>query len=295
MRRDLSCHGARTPCPGGAGHLCAAGQPPGRVAAQMGARGPRLPLSRAGGVPPGRRRAERTPRRPRALHRAGVRGAAARCCRRPASAPRSTDGRSTSTASTARCSASSSISRSCSTCARCASWWTRYRECYAALGVVHGRWPYIPGEFDDYIATPKGNGYRSIHTAVIGPQARSVEVQIRTREMHEHAELGVAAHWTYKEGGPRDAQYQRKIEWVRRLLEPRRGRRRRCRPRSHRGHARRAVRGPGVRAHAQGRGDRSGRAGRPRSILPTRCTPPSVTAVAAPRSTGASCRSPTRW
>src|SRR5580700_6350950 len=88
--------------------------------------------------------------------------------------------------------------------------------CYAALGVVHGQWPYIPGEFDDYIATPKGNGYRSIHTAVIGPQERSVEVQIRTPEMHEHAELGVAAHWSYKEGGPRDVQYQRKIEWVRR-------------------------------------------------------------------------------
>jgi GTP pyrophosphokinase len=96
-------------------------------------------------------------------------------------------------------------------------------ECYAALGIVHGRWPYVPGEFDDYIATPKGNGYRSIHTAVIGPQSRSLEVQIRTREMHEHAELGVAAHWTYKEGGPRDAQYQRKIEWVRRLLEPAEG------------------------------------------------------------------------
>ncbi|HEY8053198.1 MAG TPA: bifunctional (p)ppGpp synthetase/guanosine-3',5'-bis(diphosphate) 3'-pyrophosphohydrolase [Steroidobacteraceae bacterium] len=95
--------------------------------------------------------------------------------------------------------------------------------CYAALGIVHGRWTYIPGEFDDYIATPKGNGYRSIHTAVIGPQRLSVEVQIRTRDMHEHAELGVAAHWTYKEGGPRDAQYQRKIEWVRRLLEPQDG------------------------------------------------------------------------
>jgi GTP pyrophosphokinase len=93
-------------------------------------------------------------------------------------------------------------------------------DCYAALGVVHGLWTYIPGEFDDYIATPKGNFYRSIHTAVIGPQGRSVEVQIRTREMHEHAELGVAAHWQYKEGGSRDAQYERKIEWVRRLLEP---------------------------------------------------------------------------
>ena len=94
------------------------------------------------------------------------------------------------------------------------------RDCYAALGVVHGLWTYIPGEFDDYIATPKGNFYRSIHTAVIGPQSKSVEVQIRTREMHEHAELGVAAHWTYKEGAAPDAQYQRKIEWVRRLLEP---------------------------------------------------------------------------
>ncbi|MGB6602797.1 MAG: TGS domain-containing protein, partial [Steroidobacteraceae bacterium] len=96
-------------------------------------------------------------------------------------------------------------------------------ECYAALGVVHGRWPYIPGEFDDYIATPKSNGYRSIHTAVIGPQSRSLEVQIRTREMHEHAELGVAAHWTYKEGRAADPGYQRKIEWVRRLLEPQEG------------------------------------------------------------------------
>ncbi len=93
-------------------------------------------------------------------------------------------------------------------------------DCYGALGVVHSLWPYIPGEFDDYIATPKGNFYRSIHTAVIGPQGQSVEVQIRTNEMHEHAELGVAAHWQYKEGGARDAQYERKIEWVRRLLEP---------------------------------------------------------------------------
>jgi GTP pyrophosphokinase len=93
-------------------------------------------------------------------------------------------------------------------------------DCYAALGVVHGRWKNVRAEFDDYIATPKENLYRSIHTAVIGPKQMSVEIQIRTREMHEQAELGVAAHWQYKEGGARDKEYAQKIEWVRRLLEP---------------------------------------------------------------------------
>ncbi|MBV6423646.1 MAG: GTP pyrophosphokinase [Steroidobacteraceae bacterium] len=92
--------------------------------------------------------------------------------------------------------------------------------CYAALGVVHGRWHYIPGEFDDYIATPKGNDYRSIHTAVIGPGDKPVEVQIRTEDMHAQAELGVAAHWRYKEGGMRDADYARKVEAVRGLIAP---------------------------------------------------------------------------
>jgi len=94
------------------------------------------------------------------------------------------------------------------------------RDCYAVLGLVHGRWPYIPGEFDDYIATPKGNDYRSLHTAVMGPGKVPVEVQIRTREMHEHAELGVAAHWRYKEGGGKDAAWDRKIQRLRELLAP---------------------------------------------------------------------------
>jgi GTP pyrophosphokinase len=93
-------------------------------------------------------------------------------------------------------------------------------ECYAALGIVHGLWPYIPGEFDDYIATPKENNYRSLHTAVIGPGRLPLEVQIRTREMHEHAELGVAAHWQYKEGRKAEASFQQRINWLRQLLEP---------------------------------------------------------------------------
>jgi GTP pyrophosphokinase len=94
-------------------------------------------------------------------------------------------------------------------------------SCYAALGAVHALWTPIPSEFDDYIARPKRNDYRSLHTAVIGPEGKTLEVQIRTHEMHAQAELGVAAHWRYKEGraAPADAGLDRKIEWMRKLLD----------------------------------------------------------------------------
>ncbi len=92
--------------------------------------------------------------------------------------------------------------------------------CYAALGLVHALWVPIPSEFDDYIARPKPNGYRSLHTAVIGPEGKTVEVQIRTREMHAQSELGVAAHWRYKEGGSAaSAAMDKRIAWMRGLLE----------------------------------------------------------------------------
>jgi len=91
--------------------------------------------------------------------------------------------------------------------------------CYTALGVIHTNWRPIPGEFDDYIAVPKDNFYQSLHTAVVYDDGRTLEVQIRTPEMHQNAELGIAAHWIYKEGASRDDAYERKIRWFRSLMD----------------------------------------------------------------------------
>ncbi len=95
------------------------------------------------------------------------------------------------------------------------------QECYAALGIVHSLWNHIPKEFDDYIATPKENGYQSLHTAVVGPDGKTLEVQIRTHAMHEEAELGVCAHWKYKGTDTQNESdsYEEKLNWLRQVLD----------------------------------------------------------------------------
>ena len=150
---------------------------------------------------------------PRRIMRRAVGDAA----RRPASRPSCRAARNRLIRSGARCSARMSASSSFPTSWRSASSSTDVEQCYQALGVMHSRYPVVPGRFKDYISTPKPNNYRSLHTGVIGPERQRIEVQIRTREMHEVAELGVAAHWVYKQAAP--TTEGRQYRWLRELLD----------------------------------------------------------------------------
>src|SRR5688500_1347227 len=96
------------------------------------------------------------------------------------------------------------------------------KDCYGAIGVIHSLWKPLPGRFKDWVAMPKFNGYQALHTTVIGPEGRPLEIQIRTRDMHTTAEYGVAAHWMYKDDGPDgrgDGKKDARVEWLRRLVD----------------------------------------------------------------------------
>ena len=162
------------------------------------------------------------------------------------------------------------------------------RDCYGALGLIHSLWKPMPGRFKDYIAMPKFNGYRALHTTVIGPQGRPLEMQVRTREMHETAEYGVAAHWLYKRGAKqkRDDEW---TTWVKQLMDAEHADE--ADPREFmKSVPHRPVRGRGARLHAEGPGEDAAGRRRRRSTSPTPCTPTSATGRSARRSTAASCR-----
>lgn len=166
----------------------------------------------------------------------------------------------------------------------------RLQDCYAALGIVHTHFRHLPDEFDDYVANPKPNGYQSIHTVVLGPRGKTVEIQIRTRQMHEDAELGVAAHWKYKEGAGVTVRsgYEERIAWLRKLIAWQE-------EMADSGEMLDEVRSQVFDDRVYvftPKGDVVDLPAPRRSISPTTFTATSVTAVSAPRSAAALCRLP---